>query len=210
MNVHSGDQNAPYFTQRWFYQMKNDEIWQKHLRSYEGKPFRYLEVGSFEGMSVHWIATNYPLAELTCIDTFKGSGEHLGISGLEERFDHNMRPFTDRVTKIVGMSGDKLKELSKENYDIIYIDGDHHAQQVLEDAVLTFPLLKAGGLLIFDDYEWRPQEAYTQYDCPKLGIVAFLTLYRGHYDVEHKEYQVIIKKKEYDLKDTVGELRTFK
>lgn len=196
------DPNSAYFTQNWFYQMGNDTIWPRFMPS-ESETFRYLEVGSFQGMSAHWVAKTYPLAKLTCIDTFEGSVEHQSGAKLElqKYFDHNLKPFKKRVTKKVGYSNDKLRSLPKEHYHVIYLDGDHHARAVLEDAVLAFPLLKTGGIMIFDDYEWHPQGEYSEFDCPKMGIAAFLALYRGHYDVIHQEYQVIIKKKEFDVSE---------
>ncbi|MCM8831198.1 MAG: class I SAM-dependent methyltransferase [Candidatus Omnitrophica bacterium] len=33
--------------------------------------------------------------------------------------------------------------------------GNHNAPSVLMDAVLCWPLLKNGGILIFDDYLWK-------------------------------------------------------
>ena len=149
-------------------------------------------------MSAHWIASNYRYARLICIDTFEGSDEHKGLiqaTELEQRFDHNLAPFKDRVLKIVGKSGYKLRELQIGGFDVIYIDGDHHAQQVLEDAVLAFPLLKDGGIMIFDDYPWRPLGDFTKFDCPGFGIDSFLAMYEGKYNLLHKEYQVIIQKK---------------
>jgi len=48
------------------------------------------------------------------------------------------------------------------NYDIVYIDGSHVANDVLQDAVLVWQLVKVGGFMIFDDYPFTfPQ---------KLGI----------------------------------------
>jgi hypothetical protein len=34
-------------------------------------------------------------------------------------------------------------------------DGSHRARDVLEDAVLSWPLLKVGGIMLFDDYLWQ-------------------------------------------------------
>ena len=34
------------------------------------------------------------------------------------------------------------------------MDGSHHARDVLQDAVLAWGLLRPGGYMIFDDYEW--------------------------------------------------------
>ena len=48
-----------------------------------------------------------------------------------------------------------LKKISNQQpeYDYIYIDGSHMPKWVLIDAVLSWDLLKKGGLMIFDDYK---------------------------------------------------------
>ncbi len=188
-------ENDTCFTKQWFFITGNDLVWSRFLHRYESRAFNYLEVGSYEGMSARWLASHFPLAQITCIDTFAGSDEHDEANDLEARFDFNLWLYRDRLTKLVGRSSDILPALPKDYYDIIYVDGDHHAQQVLEDAELSFLLLREGGLMIFDDYTWHPSSAYTEQDCPKLGIDTFLERHKGQYGMLHKEYQVIIRKK---------------
>ena len=38
--------------------------------------------------------------------------------------------------------------------DFIYVDGSHQAHDVLCDAILSFKLLRVGGIVCFDDYLW--------------------------------------------------------
>jgi predicted O-methyltransferase YrrM len=45
----------------------------------------------------------------------------------------------------------KLKELTSE-IDILFIDGDHSYQAVINDFMLYEGLVKSGGYIIFDDY----------------------------------------------------------
>jgi hypothetical protein len=59
---------------------------------------------------------------------------------------------------------------------LIYIDGSHQAPDVLSDATLSFPLLKVGGTMIFDDYTWRSVPGDPLYG-PKLAVDAFLNIY---------------------------------
>jgi hypothetical protein len=40
-------------------------------------------------------------------------------------------------------------------FDFIYIDGSHMRVDVLLDAVLAWQLLKPGGFMVLDDYEWN-------------------------------------------------------
>ena len=53
-----------------------------------------------------------------------------------------------------GFSNIVIPSLQDDFFDIIYIDGNHEPEYVLEDAVLSFPKLKVGGYMVFDDYVW--------------------------------------------------------
>lgn len=41
-----------------------------------------------------------------------------------------------------------------ESFDLVYVDGSHMCADVLFDALLAFELLRPGGVIVFDDYEW--------------------------------------------------------
>lgn len=59
-------------------------------------------------------------------------------------------------------------EGGENKFDFIYVDGLHLSQDVLYDALLSFDLLKVGGILIFDDYLWfDPQHCSHINDTPK-------------------------------------------
>ena len=61
-----------------------------------------------------------------------------------------------------------------------HVDGSHQAADVLLDAVLSFQLLRLGGLLIFDDYLWSMEPVGTQdpLNMPKPAIDAFFNIYQ--------------------------------
>jgi predicted O-methyltransferase YrrM len=65
-------------------------------------------------------------------------------------------------------------------FDLIYVDGSHHATDVLQDAILGFQLLRVGGLLIFDDYLWRlePDGQQDSFNMPKPAIDAFVNIFQ--------------------------------
>jgi predicted O-methyltransferase YrrM len=99
----------------------------------------------------------------------------------------------DRVEIITGTSRLGIRTIPvSEKYDFIYIDGSHQASDVLEDAVLAFPLLKEGGIMIFDDYTWGAGMGY--YEIPKPGIDAFISIYGDQLKVLEKNSQVVIAK----------------
>jgi predicted O-methyltransferase YrrM len=151
---------------------------------------RLLEVGSFEGRSAIWFLDNvltHPTATITCVDPFVAPGA-------EARFDHNIRVsgHAAKVAKIKGRSEVVLLDLKPASYDAIYIDGLHLAVNVLMDAALGWTLLKLGGVLIFDDYLWRPDRpAWAR---PQLAIDLFLSMVGTDAVVLHKARQVIVRK----------------
>ena len=188
--------NTPIYTVNWFDQ--NIPTWNNalsFLKDREG--ISALEIGSFEGKSARWLLENiltHSSASITCVDTFLGSEEHTEElkNNLFQRFQHNMTPFESKVIIHKGFSGDVLRTLSGK-YDIVYIDGDHHAPSVLEDAVLAFPLVKYGGIMIFDDYLWTGGGQH-EVNNPKVAIDAFLRCYRNKFNILLMGHQVIVQK----------------
>lgn len=92
-----------------------------------------------------------------------------------------------------GSSTKVLRTFEFEEFDFIYIDGSHNAIDVLEDAVLSFRLLKNNGIIAFDDYLWN-DEQYSDGTYPKLAIDAFISIYDHKIKLLYKEYQVWIQK----------------
>lgn len=185
------------FTEDWF--SHNAPNWTKWLSGIAGRPgARGLEIGSFQGRSAVWLLENvltHPTSRLTCVDTFEGSVENTPgqKADLFNIFERNLSPFSSRVDVFRGYSQAFLRTLPREEtYDVVYIDGDHAATSVLEDAALAFPLLKVGGVVIFDDYEWALMPKPT--DRPRIAIDAFLSVYADHVRVLAVEYQVAVQK----------------
>jgi predicted O-methyltransferase YrrM len=191
------------FWKDWF--ITNEPEWKAYLGHLIGRPhLRFLEIGSYEGRSTVWLLENiltHETARIDCVDTFAGSVEHIisqvDMSGVERRFDHNIAVSGagTKVTKIKATSREALRRLPFDSYDLVYVDGSHRARDVLEDAVLSFPLLKAGGTLIFDDYDWERTDMPDPLDTPRPGIDAFLAVYAREYDVVHKAHQVFLTKR---------------
>lgn len=186
------------FTQDWF--SGNIFNWTHFLQDLKDKPnLRFLEIGSYQGRSTVWLLENiltHDTSTITCIDTFEGSAEHLkdyqyDLQTLFKVFCHNIYNFKNKVNIVKNKSQIVLKQIN-EQFDFIYIDGDHTASSVIEDAILSFSLLKKGGIMIFDDYEWSCNK--TPIDDPKPAIDAFLLIYADKIKVLFKNNQVIIEK----------------
>ncbi|WP_395448164.1 glycosyltransferase [Aminobacter sp. UC22_36] len=186
----------------WDWTSRHIPVWEQHLRDRSDEPVKVLEIGSFEGRSAVFFLQFLPNCHLTCIDTFEGSIEHKTVGArhhtdmadVEARFDANTRPFAHRLEKLKAFSIDALSELQRaaRRFDIVYVDGDHHAAAAFADAQQSWDLLVSGGIMILDDYQWQPTKPATER--PKAGIDAFLLARAGEYEFLHQDYQVIIRK----------------
>lgn len=204
--------NSPYvFTAAWFLLHSSD--WGNHLKELKGKPnIHALEIGNYEGFSAIWQLENVltdPSSTITCIDIFDDRV-------IEELFDLNIKAtgVSSKVKKLKGSSEIMLRGLNLEQFDYVYIDACHLPKWVLSDAVLSWDLLKKGGLMIFDDYKYiedKPQgfqptrinfidnylwkKRVGDAGSTKPAIDVFLQIYGPYLDVVFKRYQVVVKKK---------------
>jgi predicted O-methyltransferase YrrM len=181
------------FTRDWVSPYK--ESWTKHLQHLRGKPAHGLEIGTFEGRSALWFLENIltnPDASITCVDIFPAP--------YEQRFDANVvaSGLERKIKKVKGDSKFALRTFPRDTYDFVYVDGSHDAKDVLSDAVLAWELLKPGGVMIFDDYQWTGSaaEKFRPARIPEIAIDAFLHVYEPYMDVVQKDYQVIVRKRE--------------
>ena len=188
----------PTFKQDWFTSNQDNlfEILNKYLDP--DNEMHYLEIGSFEGRSLLWFMQHIlknEVSSATCIEP--------GIWGSSfSRFLNNISELGSEANKIniiKNFSYVALKSLSTSKlFDVVLIDGDHHAQSVLEDGILSFRLLKIGGIMIFDDYLWEnsnyPDNKEEFQINPRYAIDTFMSIYKPCISILHIGYQVVIRK----------------
>jgi len=188
------------FTNDWFTKVAEDN-WKILIP--QVNPKKVLEIGSYEGAATSFIINNAnDCEEIFCVDTWEGGVEHekmdaksISMKHVEKRFDKNIEiaikeaKSNVNIKKIKARSDDALINLlskGKKNYfDFIYVDGSHQAPDVLLDAILSFRLLRVGGVIAFDDYLWS-EELESGRDplrCPKPAIDAFTNLYLRKIDI---------------------------
>ncbi len=128
--------------------------WERALWPYKKQIKRVLEVGSYEGQSaLFW--HRFFGANVDCIDNWENAlqpptefGRRMAMEA-EARFDANTAGMPIRKIKQHSTMG--LSLLSG-GYDLVYVDGDHHRDQVMIDSCLAWRLLRPGGIIIWDDY----------------------------------------------------------
>ena len=180
------------FSNNWF-EVTAEKIWRVLLP--QMKPKKVLEIGSFEGRSACQIIIQNdwsPEIELHCVDSWEGGVEHksnFDMVDIEKRFDKNIknvRRLTGNRSSVYKHKGTSLKKLvdliadgHTNSFDFIYIDGSHQAPDVLSDAILSFNLLKVGGVIGFDDYTWAENLSYgiDPIRTPKISIDAFTNIF---------------------------------
>jgi predicted O-methyltransferase YrrM len=181
----------------WFDSQKYN--FENHLTKFKGKPnLKFLQVGAYTGDASEWLLSKILLDQsstLTDVDTWQGSDERehkaMDFSAVYGIYLNRMDKY-ENVMSIKGDSSYVLPNL-KEQYDFIYIDGDHTEKAVYRDAIDAWPLLKTEGILAFDDYLWG-DDVHPSLR-PKLAIDRFLEEKQGEYVLLSQDYQVWVQKK---------------
>ena len=185
----------------WF---QNDGLknFETHLKELGTRPCRLLQIGAYTGDASVWLYNNvlynYTDSVLVDVDTWEGSDEpvhhDMNWGTVEQIYDSKTAAARDnrQIVKYKGTS-DSFFRNNVEWYDFIYIDGDHTAYGVIKDAVSSFEILKPGGIIAFDDYQWSAGLGLTKE--PKIAIDAFYQIYSDKIEVLVNDYQFWIKKK---------------
>lgn len=134
------------------------------LRTHLGdRPAKYLEIGSYTGISASLVMSHPFPTHATLVDPCKLPRRHFqGTMDQESTIRKN-------IEQIVRSKGCKLRRLwdlnvgfsptalpFRETFDIIFIDGDHSTKGVWADYNNTINLLRPGGFMVFDDYlDWK-------------------------------------------------------
>jgi len=174
---------------------------EKHLLSLAGKnDLRLLQLGAYTGDASVWLAQHI-LTGTNCwlidVDTWEGSKEEIHESmDFEEVFTvykNKTAPYSDKISSFRNTTVWHLTSIRKNpEYDFIYVDADHTTVGVILDGELSWPQLKSGGIMAFDDYNWG--NALPLHLRPRPGIDLFLLRHEGEYELLEKNEQVWIRK----------------
>lgn len=167
------------------------------LVEYYGLPLTSIEIGCFEGGTTFWLAESIgnTLSKKSLKENFKiyaidPHDNSLDLSqdmkAVKRLFDYNLQvcPYKDSIEYMRKKSSEALVELISKGVkaNLIYIDGDHTAAEVLSDLVLASQLLHPGGVLLCDDSVfWRHVPKNQEYAVhspvemsPRMAVESFL------------------------------------
>jgi len=185
--------DSPYrFSGNW--QFPHARAWMRELEPLAGRPhLSFLEVGSYEGRSACWLLENILTADssrLLCADAFEPLGP--GAEPYEALFDSNIAATgaAHKVSKLKGIAQETLRTLRADQFDFVYLDASSTASEQLEDAVLSWRLVRCGGLVVFDDCggdkSYQPGV--------RRAVEMFLSAIEGQYVLLRDDFQISIRR----------------
>ncbi len=128
----------------------------------------FVEVGCWKGKSSAYLAVEILNSgkniKLNCIDTWKGSVEHLEYEHVKKNtlydlFINNVSPLLTIINPIRMESVDASKIFEDNSIDFIFIDASHDYNNVKSDIKSWYPKLKNGGVIAGHDYNnWKGVE----------------------------------------------------
>jgi len=184
---------------KWFYDNNTVSDFKMGLSELKGKKkLKFLQIGVFTGNASVWLLENIltdPTSLLIDIDPWCVNLPHESIydwKDVEAAYLEQVEPYGKKVQSVKAYSKDWLKEHRDGGFDFIYIDGDHLPESVTLDADLSWDLLKVGGIMAFDDYEWDHPDGTDKN--PKPAIDAWLEKHKNDIEIFHKGWQVWIRK----------------
>lgn len=135
----------------------------------------YVEIGCYAGGSA-CLMLQRPNTRVISIDLGSPIPEevvHINVQKLNKF--NNLYNYLKGSSQTQDMVN-RLKELTTE-IDILFIDGDHSYQAVINDFTLYEGLVKKGGYIVFDDYY--------DYGCPgtKIAVDEIVELVKEKYNI---------------------------
>lgn len=116
----------------------------------------YFEIGTWRGESVMQAAQVFTKAY-----TLNLPDAEMRRRGWDEDYIQLHRHFSENQANVVHLQGDSRKFDSAEFHglcNMVFVDGDHHYDSVVNDTRLAFRLLKPNGIIIWHDYAHSPEQ----------------------------------------------------
>jgi len=122
---------------------------------------KFVEIGTWLGQSAVFmaveIANSKKNIDFFCVDTWKGSEEHMDDQRvvedkLYETFLENIKPISEYIIPMRLRSDQAASHFKDESLDFVFIDANHEYEEVKKDIELWYPKVKKGGIFAGHDY----------------------------------------------------------
>ena len=150
-----------------------------------------LEIGVAYGYHAEHLLRNLPTVKYTGIDPYIANYD-LNDSfsqDVSELFNSTPQDSMNRLylavnNNLIHTYPDRAKILRvksldvkiSQNYDLIFLDGDHRYENVVQELNKFFPLIRRGGILAGDDYTWPGvKKAVDEFSKSKSLAVHFIS-----------------------------------
>lgn len=110
---------------------------------------KIVEVGVNRGVHLRWLATAEPHL-LVGIDPWRGMFQQPSEDHYQELLDwaHRTMHAGHVIRLLKMMSAEAAVQFDSGFFDVVYIDGDHHFEEVRNDLHAWWPLVARGGILM--------------------------------------------------------------
>jgi len=155
----------------------------------------YLEIGSFEGRSTVFIAEQKNIESVMAVDTFEGSDEYdnnVSFETVYNNFKYNLSLMNKKNINFLKDTSDKFFINNKSRFNLIYIDGSHHYENVKKDFINSYNCVKKNGIMIFDDFLWFYYDDYKKN--PICAIIECYEIYKNNLELIFLNHQIIFRK----------------
>lgn len=179
------------------------------------KPVNMIQIGVWEGADLVWCLQNilgHPDSRVVAIDPWleDRKRDQSKVDVIYEHALHNLHYWKKKIHIIKEKSQVALPELiekgisidgkpiTKGDFDLIVIDGEHHAPAVYSDAMNSFELIRENGWMVFDDYHNRIRKKHHVQE----GVTEFLFDHEQDVDLEwQNRFSLCLKKRMVRKKD---------
>ncbi len=174
------------------------EVWNRVLSKLSIKPILGVEIGCLYGESAEVILESNPNIILTSIDPFIPDSMERSLIGDKEIALLRNKKFIEenRFTLIDGYSWNVAPSFESNSLDFIFIDGNHHYEDVLRDYFDWSPKIKVGGLLFMHDSRmYRPINPSNYHIGPSKVVLERIMNFPKKWEIIDEALSLICAKK---------------
>lgn len=167
-----------------------------------GQPLSVLEIGTYAGISLIHLLQHLPNATGVGVDLWQNYDENSLLQvvdqyRVQESFNRNILR-AGLGERVMSFHNDSTTALvifvrDRRTFDFIYVDGSHLLLDCYTDLVLSWQVLKIGGILAIDDYLYKHDDPNIL-NSPFEAVNHFMKVMKGKYKVLHMGYRVFLEK----------------